>query len=118
MIQSASFAYRLLFQYIIYKLYKRMLNETSADPVLKAIAEPRRREILRLLAGCEMTAGAIAGHFDLTQPAISQHLGVLAKAGLVEVRRDGTRRFYRALPQRVEDLRGYLSGFCMTGWRN
>ena len=73
-----------------------MLNETTADPILKAIAEPRRREILRLLAASELTAGAVAGHFDVTQPAISQPLGVLAEVGLVAVRRDGTRRFYRA----------------------
>ena len=92
-----------------------MLNETTADPILKAIAEPRRREILRLLADSELTAGAVAGHFDVTQPAISQHLGVLAEVGLVAVRRDGTRRFYRALPGRVDELREYLSGFWMSG---
>lgn len=82
---------------------------------MKAIAEARRREILRLLADSELSAGAIAGHFDVTQPAISQHLSVLAEVGLVGVRREGTRRFYRALPLRVEDLREYLSGFWMSG---
>ena len=92
-----------------------MLNETTADPILKAIAEPRRREILRLLAGRELAAGAIAAHFDVTQPAVSQHLGVLAEAGLVAVRREGTRRYYRALPRRVDDLREYLAGFWLSG---
>jgi len=60
------------------------------------IAEPRRREILRLIWDAERQAGDIAEHFDVTFGAVSQHLGVLRKAGLVVVRRDGTRRFYRA----------------------
>ncbi len=105
----------LLFIYISCSLYKDMLNDSSADPILKAITEPRRREILRLLADSELTAGAVAGHFDVTQPAISQHLGVLKEAGLVAVRREGTRRYYRALPERVDDLREYLSRFWVSG---
>jgi len=60
------------------------------------IAEPRRREILRLIWDAERQAGEIAEHFDVTFGAVSQHLGVLRRAGLVVVRRDGTRRFYRA----------------------
>jgi DNA-binding transcriptional ArsR family regulator len=65
------------------------------DPV-RVIGEPRRREILRLVWDAEHTAGEIAAHFDVTFGAVSQHLGVLRQAGLVLVRRDGTRRFYRA----------------------
>jgi DNA-binding transcriptional ArsR family regulator len=65
------------------------------DP-MRAIAEPRRREILRLIWDAEHTAGDIAARFDVTFGAVSQHLGVLRQAGLVVVRRDGTRRFYRA----------------------
>jgi DNA-binding transcriptional ArsR family regulator len=65
------------------------------DP-MRAIAEPRRREILRLIWDGEHTAGEIAARFDVTFGAVSQHLGVLRQAGLVVVRRDGTRRFYRA----------------------
>jgi DNA-binding transcriptional ArsR family regulator len=63
---------------------------------VRVIAEPRRREILRLVWDAEHTAGEIAAHFDVTFGAVSQHLGVLRQAGLVLVRRDGTRRFYRA----------------------
>jgi DNA-binding transcriptional ArsR family regulator len=63
---------------------------------MRAIAEPRRREILRLVWDTERQAGEIAQHFDVTFGAVSQHLGVLRAAGLVLVRRDGTRRFYRA----------------------
>jgi DNA-binding transcriptional ArsR family regulator len=65
------------------------------DP-LRVLAEPRRREILRLVWDGEQTAGDIAAHFDVTFGAVSQHLGVLRNAGLVVVRRDGSRRFYRA----------------------
>ena len=67
----------------------------GVDPV-RVIAEPRRREILRLVWDAERPASEIAEHFDITFGAVSQHLGVLRAAGLVVVRRDGTRRFYRA----------------------
>jgi DNA-binding transcriptional ArsR family regulator len=81
------------------------------DAQLRAIAEPRRREILRLVWSSERTAGEIARNFDVTRPAISQHLRVLREAGLVSERREGTRRLYRAVPQRVADLRAYLEGY-------
>jgi DNA-binding transcriptional ArsR family regulator len=64
--------------------------------VVRVIADPRRREILRLVWDAERPASEIAEHFDITFGAVSQHLGVLRQAGLVVVRRDGTRRFYRA----------------------
>ena len=63
---------------------------------VRILAEPRRRDILRLVWDSERTAGDIASAFDVTFGAVSQHLGVLRRAGLVVVRRDGTRRFYRA----------------------
>ena len=63
---------------------------------LHAVAEPRRREILRLVWDAERSAGDVAAHFDVTFGAVSQHLAVLRKAGLVSVRRDGNRRLYRA----------------------
>ncbi|HEY0496118.1 MAG TPA: metalloregulator ArsR/SmtB family transcription factor [Kutzneria sp.] len=63
---------------------------------LHAVAEPRRREILRLVWDAERSAGDVAAHFDVTFGAVSQHLGVLRKAGLVSVRKDGNRRLYRA----------------------
>ena len=78
---------------------------------LHAIAEPRRREILRLVRDHEMTAGTIASYFDVTRPAISQHLRVLHGAGLVSERRDGTRRIYRARPQGLSELRAFLDDF-------
>src|SRR3954469_9402120 len=77
--------------------------------VFEAVAQPKRREILRLLASGERTAGDIAGNFAVTQPAISQHLKVLKEAGLVNERRDGTRRLYSVRPQGLEDLHGFLT---------
>ena len=81
------------------------------DSTLRAIAEPRRREILRLVQGRERSSGEIAAHFDVTRPAISQHLAVLAAAGLVSVRRQGTRRLYRARRDRLAELRKFLDEF-------
>lgn len=78
------------------------------EAALKAIAEPRRREILRLVRDGELTAGQIASHFDVTRPAISQHLGVLKQAGLLAERREGTRRIYRLRPEGLKDLRAFI----------
>jgi DNA-binding transcriptional ArsR family regulator len=81
------------------------------DAALRAIAEPRRREILDLVRTRERAAGDIAAHFDVSRPAISQHLAVLEDAGLVSARRDGNRRLYRARPEGMTELREYLEGF-------
>ena len=81
------------------------------DSVLQAIAEPRRREILMLLRAGELASGDIAAHFDVTRPAISQHLQVLAEAGLVSVRKHGTRRLYQARPEGLVGLRAFLESF-------
>jgi DNA-binding transcriptional ArsR family regulator len=85
------------------------------DLALKAIAEPRRRAILRLVRSDELSSGEIAAQFDVTRPAISQHLGVLKEAGLVTERRDGTRRLYRAHPEGLQDLRAFLEQFWDDG---
>jgi DNA-binding transcriptional ArsR family regulator len=81
------------------------------DEALHAIAEPRRRKILRLVSGKELTVGQIAARFEVTRPAISQHLRVLEDAGLVKVRRQGTRRFYQSRPEGLADLRDFLESF-------
>lgn len=85
------------------------------DAVLHAIAEPRRRKILQLVSSNELSAGEIASRFEVTRPAISQHLTVLKQAGLVSVRADGTRRIYRARPEALDELRGYLEEFWSDG---
>lgn len=78
------------------------------EAALKAIAEPHRRQILRLVTDGEMTAGEIASHFDVTRPAISQHLAVLREAGLLSERREGTRRIYRLRPEGIEELHEFI----------
>jgi DNA-binding transcriptional ArsR family regulator len=83
----------------------------AADPTdeaLRALAEPRRRAILRLVAYDEYAAGEIAAAFEVTRTAISQHLTVLKNAGLLHERRDGTRRLYRARPEGLAGLREFL----------
>jgi DNA-binding transcriptional ArsR family regulator len=81
------------------------------EAALKAIAGPHRRTILRLVADEELSAGEIAAHFALTRPAVSQHLSVLKEAGLVNERRNGTRRLYRARPEGLVELRAFLDEF-------
>ena len=81
------------------------------EAALRAIAEPRRRTILRLVGDSELSAGEIAAHFEVTRPAISQHLTILKNAGLVAERREGPRRLYRIRPEGLEDVRAYLDGF-------
>ena len=81
------------------------------EAALKAIAAPHRRTILRLVSDEELSAGEIAAHFALTRPAVSQHLSVLKEAGLVNERRNGTRRLYRARPEGLVELRAFLDEF-------
>ena len=81
------------------------------EAALKAIAAPHRRTILRLVSDEELSAGEIAAHFDLTRPAVSQHLSVLKEAGLVDERRNGTRRLYRARPEGLGELKAFLDEF-------
>ena len=87
------------------------------EDAIRAIAEPRRREILRLVWDAERPAGEIAAHFDVSRPAISQHLRVLKEAGLVAERREGTMRLYRARPERMDELRAFLDRFWDAGLR-
>jgi DNA-binding transcriptional ArsR family regulator len=75
---------------------------------LQIVAEPRRRDILRLVWDQELPAGAIAAHFDVSFPAVSQHLGVLRDAGFVSVRRDGRARWYKADRKALGPLRPML----------
>lgn len=81
------------------------------DAVLRALADPHRRQILRLVQDVELPAGQIAAHFDLTQQAVSQHLTVLKRAGLLTERRDGTRRLYSLRSESLQPLRTLLDEF-------
>ena len=88
------------------------------DAVARAVAEPTRREILSLVRDQERTVTDIAEHFDITRPAISQHLRVLAEAELVDVRNEGTRRYYRARPEGLAELRDWMAGFLTNALQN
>jgi len=83
----------------------------APDAVLRALADPHRREILRLVRRTELPAGQIAARFPLTQQAVSQHIGVLKQAGLLTERRDGTRRLYSLRHEALEPVRDLLSEF-------
>jgi DNA-binding transcriptional ArsR family regulator len=79
------------------------------DEALRAVADPTRRAILRLVRDGEVAAGEIATHFPgISRPAVSQHLRVLVDAGLVDVRPDGTRRLYRWRPEGFRDVAAFI----------
>jgi len=79
------------------------------DDVLRALADPTRRAILRLVRDGEVPAGEIAGHFPtMSRPAVSQHLRVLSEAGLVVVRPEGNRRLYRWRREGLSDAAEFL----------
>ena len=77
--------------------------------VFDAIAQPKRREILRLLSAGELSAGQIASRFAVTQPAISQHLKVLKDAGLLSERREGTKRMLSVRAEGLVELNDFLA---------
>jgi DNA-binding transcriptional ArsR family regulator len=81
------------------------------EAALRAIAEPRRRRILELVSSQELSAGEIASSFDVTRPAISQHLTVLKGAGLLTERREGTRRLYLVRAEGLDEIREFLDQF-------
>jgi DNA-binding transcriptional ArsR family regulator len=83
------------------------------DLALRALAHPRRRQMLELVADVERTSSDLARRCRLSKPATSQHLKVLREADLVSVRPDGTRRLYRARADRVEEVLAMLDRF----WR-
>jgi DNA-binding transcriptional ArsR family regulator len=75
------------------------------------LAEPRRRDILYLVRDGELTSSAIASHFDISAPAVSQHLKVLEQSGLVVVRRDGTKRYYGIRRDGFSEIKQYIDRF-------
>jgi DNA-binding transcriptional ArsR family regulator len=81
------------------------------ESALKALAQPHRRRILTLVRAGELSVGEIAAHFEVSRPAVSQHLTVLREAGLVDERRNGTRRLYRARPEGLAELKAFLDRF-------
>jgi DNA-binding transcriptional ArsR family regulator len=81
------------------------------EAAFHALAEPHRRDILRLLRDQPRSVSEIAGQFDITQQAVSLHLKVLRDAGLVAVRPQGRRRLYAVRPEGLAGLRDFLAEF-------
>lgn len=81
------------------------------EKVIHAIAEPRRREILNLVRDKELTSSAIASHFEISAPAISQHLKVLEESGVVVVRKAGTKRYYSIRREGFSEIKQYIDRF-------
>jgi DNA-binding transcriptional ArsR family regulator len=90
---------------------RRQSTSAAPDAVLRALADPHRRQILRLVQHAELPAGQIAARFPLTQQAVSQHIGVLKQAGLLTERREGTRRLYALRHESLEPVRELLAEF-------
>lgn len=76
-----------------------------------ALGDPTRQRIVEMLAVRELSAGAIARRFDMTAPAVSQHLKLLREAGLIQVRRDAQRRIYALDPAGLAELDAWLARF-------
>jgi DNA-binding transcriptional ArsR family regulator len=83
----------------------------NPDAALKALAEPHRRAILKLVATDPRPVGDIAGHLDITAQAVSRHLRVLHEAGLVDERREGTRHLFVVNPGGFAAVQEFLAGF-------
>lgn len=81
------------------------------NQVTQALTVPTRREILYLIRSGEMTSTEIAAHFDISAPAISQHLKVLEKSGLVVIRKEGTKRYYNVRREGLKELKSFLDHF-------
>jgi DNA-binding transcriptional ArsR family regulator len=88
---------------------------TTSDP-FNAIAEPRRRHILELIAAEERSVNEIAEALELNQPSVSKHLQVLRDVGLVTVRRDGRRTMYRINAETLRTVHDWCGMFAQH-WR-
>jgi DNA-binding transcriptional ArsR family regulator len=77
----------------------------------EALADPTRRRIIEMLAERELAAGEIARRFDMTPPAVSQHLKILRNADLVHVRNDAQRRMYALEPRGLAELDAWLTRY-------
>jgi DNA-binding transcriptional ArsR family regulator len=80
------------------------------NEAFKALTDPTRREILRLLRGGEMTAGELAEHFDMSKPSVSHHFAVLKGADLIGSRREGQQVYYFLNTTVLEDLLAIIWG--------
>jgi DNA-binding transcriptional ArsR family regulator len=94
-----------------------MARAATTSDIYNAIAEPRRREILTLLAFEERSVGDLVARLECAQPSVSKHLRVLSDVGLVRARRDGKRIFYRTNAEAIKPLHDWTSTFQQI-WRH
>lgn len=88
-----------------------MQTATHQPGVFGAISHPARRQILDLLTDGERPVNALAGHFEMSRPAVSQHLRILLDAGLVTEQRYGRERRYRLVPERLSPVRDWIAQY-------
>lgn len=88
-----------------------MARAATTTDAFNAVAEPRRRQILDLLAGGELSVNDLVTRLEVAQPLVSKHLRVLREVGLVEVRDDGRRRLYRCNGAPLEPIYDWVSGY-------
>jgi DNA-binding transcriptional ArsR family regulator len=81
------------------------------EAIVAAISDPTRRRVLELVRDRELPAGEIAAEFEISRPAVSRHLRVLRRAGLVGERREGRLRLYRSDPEPLGELRRWLDAY-------
>jgi DNA-binding transcriptional ArsR family regulator len=93
------------------------LEGMGGQAILRALAEPRRQAMLRLIRDQPRSVSEIGAHFDISQQAVSQHLHVLAGAGLVRARREGKRRLYVMDPEGLGHLDAFLADLWPAGLR-
>lgn len=84
---------------------------TAEPEVFAAISHPARRRMLDLLVDGDCPVNTIAANFDMSRPAVSQHLRILLDAGLVTEQRHGRERRYRLTPERLSPVRDWLSHY-------
>ncbi|MCY2965661.1 MAG: metalloregulator ArsR/SmtB family transcription factor [Planctomycetota bacterium] len=88
-----------------------MVTPNREPDIFTAISHPARRRILDLLVETDRSVNALAGDFQMSRPAVSQHLRILLNAGLVTERRQGRERHYRLVPERLAPVRDWISHY-------
>ncbi len=91
-----------------------MARAATTTDAFNAVAEPRRRQILDLLAGGERPVNELVGAIDLAQPQVSKHLRVLREVGLVEVRERGRQRLYRLNGPALKPIHDWVKEYEQT----
>jgi DNA-binding transcriptional ArsR family regulator len=79
--------------------------------VFQAIADPTRREIIQMLAGKSLNLNAVAEKFDISRPAISRHIKILAECGLINIRKEGRERYCDAKPDKLNEVSDWVDQY-------